>query len=69
LAIDWSVRERGESVTGLAGSFLGRGPFPARPMEIRFLALLQGFTVATGRKAGKRRGRMDTGLAAEDLAA
>jgi hypothetical protein len=30
--------------------------------EIRFLALLQGFTVPVGQKAGKRRGQMDTAL-------
>jgi hypothetical protein len=30
--------------------------------EIRFLALLQGFTVAAGRKAGKSDGHMDTAL-------
>jgi hypothetical protein len=30
--------------------------------EIRFLALLQGFTVAAGQKAGKRHGHMDTAL-------
>jgi hypothetical protein len=31
------------------------------------LALLQGFTVALGEKAGKTRGHMDTGLAKEVL--
>jgi hypothetical protein len=30
--------------------------------EIRFLALLQGFTVAAGQKAGKSHGQMDTAL-------
>jgi len=35
--------------------------------EIRFLALLQGFTVALAEKAGKTHGHMDTGLAKEVL--
>jgi hypothetical protein len=35
--------------------------------EIRFSALLQGFTVAVDEKAGKSYGHMDTGLAKEVL--